>query len=633
MSQTPTSLPPAPITPRPSGGRRVQMIAAILVGLLVLMIVLGVSVLRPQPAPAPAATPTGAVAVLSPTAAATATVAAFATATNPGVATGTVAGFASDTPPASPSGTAALSPTGVAGAASATVPVTATESLTTATVVGAATGTVTGTLGLTPGTAVAATTGTVTGTLGLTPGTAVAATTGTVTGTLGLTPGTAVAAATGIISATATVAGSPTPAGTPVAMQVVDASGPTTICDATGSCISPAAVGRSAGAGGQAITGKGGSLRLQSTAGLIALNPGTTMTLVQSDSAGVTVNLTGGRVLARAAAGRTEPLAVTAGKSHIIGTGTTFSVAALGGGAWRVSVPPAAPRPVTVQVGPDPINAAPVGPDHSLTLAADGSVTLGPIDPTESAALAALGAIPPSTPAATGNITVLPVPTLPPFPPGVVTATMVLTPPAGGTQPPLTAVPGTPPSTPVPAATAGPFDLLGLSVTAMRGLGSYTFGATLGADPATAEFTAGSYSRDSSCWISTQGGTRTDYQLRGTTLFRRSGEGAAWQQQVGGTLPGWMIVWGVLGQVDPATVRELAPQQVDAAPARLLRGRLLPAAGYPAGTWVEAAIGGDDRLVRNLVLYSAEPGNGPPVLKIGFSSLGTAPACPPLTTP
>lgn len=616
MSQNPSSPPPAPITPSPSGGRRVQMIAAILVGLLVLMIVLGVSVLRPGQAPAPTATPTGAVAALSPTLAATATEVALATATNPGLATGTPVALASDTPLPLPTGTMALSsPTGVAGAASATVPMTATESLTTATVVGVATSTI------------------VTGTMEVTTATVVGVATGTVTGTLGLTPGTAVAAATGIISATATVAGSPTPAGTPVAIQVVDAQGATTICDATGSCISPAAVGRSTGAGGQAITGKGGSLRLQSTAGLIALNSGTTLTLVQSDSAGVTVNLTAGRVLARAAAGRTEPLAVTAGKSHITGTGTTFSVAALGGGAWRVSVPPAAPRPVTVQTGPDPTNASPVGPDHSLTLAADGSVTLGPIDPTESAALAALGAIPPSTPAATGNITVLPVPTLPPFPPGVVTATMVLTPPAGGTLPPLTEVGGTPASTPVPAATAGPFDLLGLSVTAMRGLSSYTFGATLGADPATAEFTAGTYSRDSSCWISTQGGARTDYQLRGTTLFRRSGEGAAWQQQAGGTLPAWMTIWGVLGQVDPATVRELAPQQVDAAPARLLRGRLLPAAGYPAGTWVEAAIGGDDHLVRTLVLYSAEPGNGPAVLKIGFSSLGTAPACPPLTTP
>ena len=479
-----------------------------------------------------------------------------------------------------------------------------------------------------------------TGTVGSGTSTAVSALTGTVsptaatpvaalTGTVGLGTGTPAAAITSTVASGTSTAVSAAPA----PPQVLDSTGTAYLCPQGPGCTVAAAPNVPLPVGGEARTTLSSTLRLQTAAGLLTLAGDSVAQVAHLTADGTGLTLTRGRVLLRAAAGRTGALAVTAGGATATGTGTTFSVVVLPDGGTRISVPTAAPRPVAVQIG-GAGSPTDLGPGKSLTLAADGTVTLGPLDPTEIAALVALGGMPPATPAAVAAITVLPVPTFAPYPPGVVTATIVLTPPAEQTLPPVTLVAGSTanPATPSAASTAPPADLLGLAITAMGSVGSYTFGATLGADPGAAEFTAGTWTGDTACWISTSPAGRSDYQWRGGTLFQRTGT-AAWQQQAGGTLPPWITTWRVLGQIDPATVSELPSQQLDAVPVRRLRARLLPTAGYPAGTWADVTVGAADSLVRSLILYDAEPGSGHAILKIGFSSLGTAAPCQPLSAP
>ncbi len=670
MSQEPT---PASVSPTPPRRSPLPAGAALIV-LLVLLVAFGAVVLNRPPAPdtLPTVPPTvpfsptaaqaalttaptglvGVAATASPSAlvlvSSTVTLPAGGTASPSAVAgisgtatlsaTGTLAAVGTGTPPVAITGTVGLG-TGTPMAA-----LTSTVGVGTGTPLAAMTGTVgtgtpmtalTGTVGLGTGTPMAAMTGTVgtgtpaallTGTVGVSKGTPMVA----MSGTVGLGTGTPVAAITGTGGV-----GTGTPvAALPAPPLVLDSTRTAYLCPQGPGCNTPAVPNAPLPVGGEARTTLSSTLRLQTAAGLLTLAGDSAVRLVRLDAGGTGLTLTRGRVLARAAAGRTGALAVTAGGVTVTGTGTTFSVVALSDGGVRVSVPAAAPRPVAVQTGPAGSPAADLGPGKSLTLAADGTVTLGPLDPTEIAALVALGGGPPATPAAVAAITVLPVPTLAPYAPGVVTATIVLTPPAEQTLPPVTlvagatAVPAVPPGT----TTAPPTELLGLAVTAMGGAGSYTFGATLGADPAGAEFTAGTWTGDTACWISTGPAGRSDYQWRGGTLFRRNGT-AAWQQQADGSLPPWITIWRVLGQTDPATVSELPSQQLDAVTVRHLRARLLPVAGYPAGTWADVTIGAADSLVRSLILYDAEPGSGHAILKIGFSSLGTAAPCPPLSAP
>ena len=638
MSQEPT---PLSVSPAPPPRRSPLLAGTAFIALLVLLVVFGAVVLNRPPAPAPSAT-------VAPTAAQPArTASPSAVAMGNGTVTVSVAG----TLAAAGTGTPLLAMTATEVTSEGTPLPAPTDT------VRAGTGTplpvLTATVGSGKGTPPVGLTGTVgsgtgtplpvlTATEVTSEGTPLRAPTGTVragtgtpaammTGTVGLGTGTPMAVMTGTVGL-----GTGTPVvAVPAPPQVLDSAGTAYLCPQGPGCNAAAAANAPLPVGGEARTTLSSTLRLQTAAGLLALAGDSAVRVARLDSGGTGLTLTRGRVLLRAAAGRTGALAVTVGGATVTGTGTSFGVVLLPDGGVRVSVPADAPRSVAVQTGYRGSPAAvDLGPGKSMTLAADGTVTLGPLDPTEIAALVALGGGPPATPAAVAAITVLPVPTLAPYPPGVVTATIVLTPPAEQTLPPVTLVAGATagPATPPVAATVPPVDLLGLAVTAMGDAGSYTFGATLGADPATAEFTAGTWTGDTACWISTGPAGRSDYQWRGGTLFRRSGTGA-WQQQAGGSLPPWLTVWRVLGQTDPATAGELASDKLDTVTVRRLRARLLPAAGYPAGTWIDATVGAADSLVRSVILYDAEPGSGHAILKIGFSSLGSAAHCPPLSVP
>ncbi len=645
MSQESSPVPASSLPPAPPARRSPLPAGAVLIGVLALMVVFGAVVLNRPPAPAPPATavPTGA-AGRSPTVRV-----AVSTASPSGPAAGVhsatpsaVAGMSGTGTPVVP-GTLAVG--GIGGTGTPGALVTATIGLGIGTPAVAISGTmglgtstpaalITGTAGLGTGTPAA-----ISGTLSVSTGTPAAAISGTmgsgtstpaalITGTVGLGTGTPAAA----LSATRGL-GTATPAAAlPAALHVLEVEGTVYLCPDQPGCSTAAAANSLLPLGSEARTALSSTLRLQTAAGLLTLAGDSTVRVARLDAAGTGLTLTHGRVLLRAAAGRSGALAVTAGGATVTGTGSSFSVAVLPDGGTRVSVPADAPRPVAVQTGPAGSPAADLGPGKTLTLAADGTVTLGPIDPTEIAALVALGGGPPATPAAVAAITVLPVPTLAAPLPGVVTATIVLTPPAEQTLPPVTVVAGTAPTAAASVPTVPPADVLGLAVTAMSTVGNYTFGATLGADPTAAEFSAGTWSGDSACWISTGPSGRSDYQWRSGLLFRRNGT-AAWQQQAGGNLPPWITLWRVLGQIDPTTVSELPPQQLDAVTVRRLRAHLLPASGYPAGTWADVTVGAADSLVRSVILYDAEPGSGHTILKIGFSSLGSAAPCPPLSAP
>lgn len=467
------------------------------------------------------------------------------------------------------------------------------------------------------------------------PGPAGTAAAGTpISGSLALSPG---AGATGTAGAT----GAPAPTGA----SVVDVSGAAYICGRTQGCADPAAPGLSVYPGGEARTGPDGRLRLQTPAGLLALGAGATVQVTSLDEQQVTIGLTGGQLLARAAPGRQTPLVVRAGPAVVTGAGTTFGVALDPSGGARVTSPADAPRPVQVQ-GAGAGAAVSLAPGQTLTVTVAGGVgAAGPISDADSAALAALGDLAPAgTPVAAAFVTVLPVPSVGPFPPGVVTATIVLTPPPEQTLPPLTMLPITvgtaTPATPVPPASptaviAGKPGAGGFSAAfaAMSAIGSYTFGATRGADPATAEFSAGTYTGDTACWITTASGQRTDFQARAGSLFRRAGTGAWSQDPTTPAIPAWMTAWKYLGQIDPASALDFGATQLDAAQVSRLRARLTAGAGLGADVWVEAFVGVDDHLARSVAVYQGAPEAGSPLLKIGFSSLGAALSCPPLTAP
>jgi hypothetical protein len=441
--------------------------------------------------------------------------------------------------------------------------------------------------------------------------------------------------------ATGTAGGAPAPAGA----SVVDVSGAAYVCGRTQGCADPAAPGLSVYPGGEARTGPDGRLRLQTPAGLLALGSGGVVQVASLDERQVTIALTGGQLLARAAPGRQIPLVVRAGPAVVTGAGTTFGVALDPSGGARVTAPADAPRPVQVQ-GAGAGAAVSLAPGSTLTVTVAGGVGApGPISDADSAALAALGDLAPAgTPVAAAFVTVLPLPSVGPFPPGVVTATIVLTPPPEQTLPPLTVRPITEgtatPGTPIPPASptaviAGKPGAGGFSAAfaAMSAIGSYTFGATRGADPAGAEFSAGTYTGDTACWITTAGGQRTDFQARGGSLFRRAGSGAWSQDPTTPAIPAWMTAWKYLGQIDPATALDFGTAPLDAAPVSRLRARLAADAGLGADVWVEAFVGVDDHLARSVAVYQGAPEAGSPLLKIGFSSLGAALSCPPLTAP
>ena len=231
-------------------------------------------------------------------------------------------------------------------------------------------------------------------------------------------------------------------------------------------------------------------------------------------------------------------------------------------------------------------------------------------------------------------------PAVSPFPSGAITATIVLTPPAEGTLPPVAGGTGTPvaggPVTatvtlgPIPPGLAG---LLVGAARAMSGVSSYTFGATLGANPATAEFSAGTLAGDTACWITTVNAARTDYQVRGGIVYQRTGTGG-WQQQPNQQgIPAWMIYWKLLEQIDPASVTDLGTTQMDAVTVRHLRAQLLPASGLTGLNWIDAFVSDQDQLVRGLVLYKGDPAANDTFFKIGYSSLGAPLSCPPLSAP
>ncbi|HUS13693.1 MAG TPA: FecR domain-containing protein [Chloroflexia bacterium] len=468
-------------------------------------------------------------------------------------------------------------------------------------------------------------------------------------------------------SAPAVLSGTVSPAASGAAelpgLTVIDASGGAFACARSQGCAGAASAGQAVYPGGEARTTAGGGVRLQAPAGVVSLAADTLLRVGQVDDRQTGLTLMQGRLLARAAAGRQSQFAVTAGASTVQATGSSFGVAVLPSGDTRVSVPADAGRPAQVRAGASDVTVA---PGMSVTVSASGVAgTPAALDASETSALTTLGApVLPGPPGAVAQVTELPVPSVGPFAPGVVTATVVLTPPPEHTLIPLTVLavgqptplgggrtggtpgvgiggvvmstPGAGAASGTPAGattgvTLGPADLLAAVVQAMGTTASYNFGATRGLDPVTAEFSAGTVAGDTVCWITTAAGTRTDYQLRGGVLFQRSGTGP-WQQQSGsGAAPAWVSYWKLLGQVEPATAREVPAAQMDAVPVRHIQARLATAAGQPANTWIAALVGADDHLVRSLVLSDAEPGAGRPIFKMGLSSLGAALACPPLS--
>jgi hypothetical protein len=179
----------------------------------------------------------------------------------------------------------------------------------------------------------------------------------------------------------------------------------------------------------------------------------------------------------------------------------------------------------------------------------------------------------------------------------------------------------------------GPAGLLVGAARAMSNVPSYTFGATLGADPATAEFSAGTLAGDTACWITTVNAVRTDYQVRGGIVYQRTGTGG-WQQQPNQQgIPAWMTYWKLLEQIDPSTVTDLGTTQMDAVTVRHLRAQLLPASGLTGLNWIDAFVSDQDQLVRGLVLYKGDPAANATFFKIGYSSLGAPLSCPPLSAP
>ena len=580
MSVEPT--PPAQPEPTPPAPRRSFLLP--LVGLLIvlLLIVAGVTLLpktseTPTPVP-PSATapgPTATELVVAPTGSAVA-----------GLSTGTAVAGGAETPAGLPSAEATTG----RGVLTGTTPA--------------------GTPG-TPGTA---------GTPG-TPGTA---------GTPG-TPGTETAAGT--------------PVAAPTGISVLDSSGTAFVCGLAPGCTQAAVAGMAVTPGGEVRTGPDGQLRLQTPAGLVVLTGTTTLRVTSLDAQQAAITLNSGRVLAQAAPGRTVTLTITTTAGSVAGMGTGFGVAVLPSGGMRVAVPALGNRPVTVQ-GSGTAPALDLAPGQQVTVDATGTAgAVGPLDATEAAALAALGAFSPAGTPVAAQITELPVPAVSPFPSGAVTATMVLTPPPEQTLPPLTVAPvaggtGTPVAGGAVTATVTlgptPPGLAGVMVgaaRAMSGVPSYTFGATLGANPATAEFSAGTLAGDTACWITTVNAARTDYQVRGGLVFQRTGTGG-WQQQPNQQgIPAWMTYWKLLDYIDPGTVSDLGTTQMDAVTVRHLRAQLQPASGLTGLNWIDAFISDQDQLVRGLVLYKGDPAANDTFFKIGYSSLGAPLSCPPLSAP
>ncbi|HMA38269.1 MAG TPA: hypothetical protein VKY74_27730 [Chloroflexia bacterium] len=465
------------------------------------------------------------------------------------------------------------------------------------------------------------------------------------------------APASGVLSGTPALGGATPPEGDLQTIGVVDAGGTAYACARRQGCPLPAAPGQLLYPGGEARTGADGTLHLQTPAGLLALAGGTTVQVSGLDDRQVALVLAAGRLLVRAAPGRALAMAVSTGPATVSATGSSFSVVALSGAqaGTRVAVPATAPRPAHVSTPNNPAGTD-VPPGSQVDVLPGGALTgAGPLTPDETAALQALdGTAPGTTPAAVAQVTTLAVPSALPFPTDAVTATMVLTPPPEQTLGPLTVLPiGGPSATPIggsgaagtgtpgpagpPAALASPTlsapaNLLAAAAGAMGRVTSYTFGATRGADPATAEFSAGSVAGDTACWIATTNGQRSDYQVRGSSVFLRQGT-APWQQQPDQHgLPAWLTSWQLLAQVDPATVADLGAAPLDAVTVHHLRARLALAAGADP-LWIDAIVGADDHLVRSLILYTGDPGQNHPTLKIGFSSFGAALSCPPLTAP
>ncbi len=471
---------------------------------------------------------------------------------------------------------------------------------------------------------------------GVLTGTAVAGTTGTPgTATTAGTPGTQPAAGT---PGTETAAG--TPAAAPTGITVLDSSGTAFVCGLAPGCTQAAVAGMAVTPGGEVRTGPDGQLRLQTPAGLVVLTGTTTLRVTSLDAQQEAITLSGGRVLAQSAPGRNVTLTITTTAASVAGTGTSFGVAVLPSGGVRVAVPAIGSRPVKVQ-GSAGGPALDLAPGQQVRIDATGAPgAAGPLDATEAAALAALGAFSPAGTPVAAQITELPVPAVSPFPSGAITATIVLTPPAEGTLPPVAGGTGTPVAGgPVTATVTlgptppGPAGLLVGAARAMSNVPSYTFGATLGADPATAEFSAGTLAGDTACWITTVNAVRTDYQVRGGIVYQRTGTGG-WQQQPNQQgIPAWMTYWKLLEQIDPSTVTDLGTTQMDAVTVRHLRAQLLPASGLTGLNWIDAFVSDQDQLVRGLVLYKGDPAANATFFKIGYSSLGAPLSCPPLSAP
>jgi FecR protein len=590
MSVEPTE--PTPPEPTPPAPRRSFLLP--LVGLLIVLvlIVAGVTLLpktseTPTPVP-PSATapgPTATELVAAPTGSAVA-----------GLSTGTAVAGGAGTPAGLPSAEA----TTARGVLTGTTPA--------------------GTPG-TPGTAFAAGT----------PGTA------TTAGTPG-TPGTATAAGTPGTPGTETAAG--TPVAAPTGISVLDSSGTAFVCGLAPGCTQAAVAGMAVTPGGEVRTGPDGQLRLQTPAGLVVLTGTTTLRVMSLDPQQAAITLNSGRVLAQAAPGRTVTLTITTTAGSVAGMGTSFGVAVLPSGGMRVAVPALGNRPVQVQ-GSGTAPALAVAPGQQVTVDATGTAgAAGPLDATEAAALAAMGAFSPAGTPVAAQITELPVPAVSPFPSGAVTATIVLTPPPEQTLPPVAGGTGTPVAGGVVTATVtlgptppGPAGLMVGAARAMSGVPSYTFGATLGANPATAEFSAGTLAGDTACWITTVNAARTDYQVRGGLVFQRVGTGG-WQQQPNQQgIPAWMTYWKLLEYIDPGTVSDLGTTQMDAVTVRHLRAQLQPASGLTGLNWIDAFISDQDQLVRGLVLYKGDPAANDTFFKIGYSSLGAPLSCPPLSAP
>ncbi|MGI8587634.1 MAG: FecR domain-containing protein [Chloroflexia bacterium] len=472
------------------------------------------------------------------------------------------------------------------------------------------------------------------------------------------------AQAGGAITGTDVLAPTPvqgTGTGTPASgLSVIDTSGAAYLCPHSQGCTDLAGPNMSLGTGGEVRTGPGGTVRLQTPAGLITLGPDSTLRVGGIDDQQTRLTLAAGRVVARSAAGRQSAFVVSSGLVTVTGAGSTFSVssqtvslpAAPGQqSSVRVTVPADAAHGVHIS-SPSTGVSMDVPQGRQVDVLPTGAPTSGPITSDEAAALAALGTgAPQSTPGAVAGITELPIPFAPPMPSGVVTATIVLTPPPDATMVPVTVqphgettstpaagvnalpVPSAAPSTTAPpAGTPSAADMFAAAFTAMGKVPSYTFGLTNGPDPATAEFGAGTFAPGAACWTVTSKGYRADYQVRGNTVYTRPGTGP-WQLLTASEdVTVQLTFWRLLGLIGPATATDLGSSQFDAVTVHHLRAQIAVGSGGASwiGAWLDAFVGADDHLVRSLIIYEGDPKTNNAVFKMGLSSLGDAPPCPPL---